>query len=68
MPNDRWSEPPDEFRFTHFERIDAEANERKYYYIAWQQTTLGWGIVRMWGRKEESQHQRIEPATDLASA
>lgn len=68
MPTDRWTTPPAKFRYIHFERIDAESNERKFYYLAWQQTTIGPAIVRMWGRKGESQNQRIEPAADLASA
>ncbi len=68
MPTDRWTGPPDGFRYVYFEAVDLATNQRKFYYLSWQQTTIGWGIVRMWGRKGVSQNQSIEPAADLTSA
>ena len=65
---DPWAAPPDDFRYLLFERVDPEENAFRYYYLAWQDTLLGWGIVRVWGRKGETQNLRVEPFGSLAEA
>lgn len=63
-----WQEPPEDFRYILFERIDPEDNAYRYYYISWQQTLFGWGIVRFWGRKGETQQTRIDHFDSLVQA
>jgi predicted DNA-binding WGR domain protein len=65
---DPWATPPDDFCFVLFERIDVEQNEQRYYLVAWQPTLFGWGVVRIWGRKGETQNLRAEPFPSLAEA
>ncbi len=55
MTNDRWTEPPADFRYLLFERVNSPENEFRYYYLAWQQTLLGPAALRIWGRKGETQ-------------
>ena len=68
MRPDQWTEPPDAFDYLLFERINPEENENRYYYLAWQPTLLGWGVVRIWGRKGETQNLRVEPFSSLSEA
>jgi len=53
------------FRYLYFERIDPEANENRYY---WQETLLGPGVLRIWGRKGETQWLAVTPYPSLAEA
>ncbi len=68
MPPDRWTQPPATFGYLLFERISPEANEHRYYYLAWQETLLGPGVLRIWGRKGETQRLTVTPFPSLAAA
>ena len=67
-PPDRWTEPPPDFRYLLFERVSPDDNENRYYYLAWQETLLGLGILRIWGRKGETQRLAVAPYPSLAEA
>ena len=40
----------DNFTWLVLKRIDLDANARRYYAIGWQETLLGWAVVRLYGR------------------
>jgi len=65
---DRWATSPGDFRYLLFERVNPEENEFRFYYLAWQPTLLGSAIVRLWGRKGETQQLRVEPFASLDEA
>ena len=68
MPTDEWTAPPKVFKYIHFELINPEQNQRRYYLISWQNTLLGPGVVRSYGRKGETQTLTVEPFASLAEA
>jgi len=51
------------FVYIQFERINREKNERRYYYLGWEQTILDKGaVVRRYGRKG-GQQRTMAPAS-----
>ena len=62
------TDPPADFTFVLFERVDPAENAARYYLIAWQPTLFGWGVVRIWGRKGQTQHLRTDPFPSLNEA
>ena len=63
---DPWQTPPAGFQAIHFERINPERNEQRYYYIGWQPTLTDEGaVVRIYGRKGGG--QRILTPTPFKS-
>jgi predicted DNA-binding WGR domain protein len=65
---DQWAEPPPNFTYLYFERVDPALNESRYYYLAWQPTLLGPAVVRMWGRRGGQQQVRATPFDTLPDA
>ena len=60
---------PPEFRYVLFERVNPEQNEARFYYLAWQPTLFNNGaVVRLWGRKNSTQHTMCTPYETLAEA
>jgi predicted DNA-binding WGR domain protein len=52
-----------------FERVNPNRNEVRFYYLAWQPTLFDAGaVVRLWGRKGESQTELATPFETLAEA
>ena len=52
-----WRSPPPGFRFILFERTNQAENELRFYYLGWQATLFDAGaVVRLYGRKGETQH------------
>lgn len=39
-----------DFTYIVLQKIDPAKNAKRFYYIAWQTTTLGWAVVRAYGR------------------
>ncbi|MCB0207694.1 MAG: WGR domain-containing protein [Anaerolineae bacterium] len=55
-----WDQPPDNFQYILFERVNPEHNEDRFYYVAWlPQLFGGYGVVRLYGRK--GHQQRLLP-------
>jgi predicted DNA-binding WGR domain protein len=52
-----WDEPPPNFSYVLFERVDLAKNIDRFYFIAFQTTLLGPAVIRMWGRKGHWQRQ-----------
>ncbi|MCB0105769.1 MAG: WGR domain-containing protein [Caldilineaceae bacterium] len=50
----------DNFTWLVLKRIDPVANARRYYAIGWQETLLGWAVVRVYGRMGGSR-RTIDP-------
>jgi predicted DNA-binding WGR domain protein len=51
-----WSQPPPDFHYVIFERIDPANNVARYYVICWMPTLFDTGaVVRIYGRKGKSQ-------------
>jgi len=45
------------FSYIRFERIDAEKNEQRYYYLGWEETLFDKGaVVRRYGRLNGQAH------------
>ena len=65
---DRWTAPPATFRYILFERVSPADNANRYYYLAWQGTLLGPGVLRIWGRKGETQRLAVTPFGSLVEA
>ena len=66
---DRWTTAPDDFHYILLELVNPEANEYRYYYLGWQPTLLDDGaVVRIYGRKGETQHLHLEPFVSLDEA
>ncbi len=60
---------PAAFRYALFERVNPERNEARYYYLAWQATLFDTGaVVRLWGRKGETQRELATPYPTLDEA
>jgi predicted DNA-binding WGR domain protein len=60
---------PASFGYALFEKVSRERNEDRYYYLAWQPTLVDEGaVVRLWGRKGETQQTRATPFGSLAEA
>ena len=52
-----WEKPPLGFRYILFERVNPERNEARFYYLSWQPTLIhSNAVVRLYGRRGESQH------------
>lgn len=51
----KWDEPPDNFQYILFERINPERNEQRFYYLAYGPSLEGPAVIRVWGRKGRSQ-------------
>ena len=52
-----WDQPPPDFHYVMFERIEPARNIARYYVIAWLPTLFDTGaVVRIYGRKEASKH------------
>jgi predicted DNA-binding WGR domain protein len=52
-----WETPPPDFSFILFERVEPEENANRFYYLGWMPTLLHRSaVVRMYGRKGETQH------------
>lgn len=52
-----WEKPPPDFCYILFERVDVEENAARFYYLAFLPTLLHpRAVVRMYGRKGETQH------------
>ena len=68
MADDEWTNPPKAFRYIHFELINPGLNQRRFYLISWQETLLGPGVVRVWGRKGETQTLTVDPFPSLGEA
>jgi predicted DNA-binding WGR domain protein len=68
MGADRWTDPPPDFQYLHFERIAPVLNEYRYYYLAWQPTLWGPSVVRVWGRRGGQQQVRAAPFGSLDEA
>lgn len=67
--NDRWSNPPPDFQFVLFERINPAKNENRFYYLIWQRDLLGeWVVVRVYGRRDGQQQVRVTPFPSLVEA
>ena len=63
------NEAPASFRYALFERVNPERNESRFYYLSWQATLFNEGaVVRLWGRKGESQSELATPFPTLAEA
>lgn len=63
-----WSQPPPDFAFVLFERVQAADNIRRFYYLAYGLTTDGPAVIRTWGRKGQSQRSTWQPYPTLAEA
>ena len=62
-------EAPASFRYALFERVNPERNEARFYYVSWQATLFEAGaVVRLWGRKGETQKELATPFPSLAEA
>ncbi len=60
---------PSDFRYVLFERVNPERNEARFYYLAWQRTLFNDGaVVRLWGRKGQTQHSLQTPVATLEEA
>jgi predicted DNA-binding WGR domain protein len=60
---------PTEFRYVLFERVNPARNESRFYYLAWQSTLFDAGaVVRLWGRKGETQREMTTPFATLDEA
>ncbi len=69
MKQDRWTDPPAEFKYILFDRINPERNESRFYYLAWQRNLLGeWAVVRVYGRRGGQQRVLAEPFATLDAA
>ena len=68
MIKDHWTEPPADFKYIFFERVNPVENEDRYYYLAWQVTLWGWSVVRIYGRRGGQQNAQAEPFDSLAEA
>jgi len=60
---------PASFQYALFERVNPERNEARFYYLGWQATLFDAGaVVRLWGRKGETQREQATPFATLADA
>lgn len=51
-----WSQPPPDFSYVAFERVNGAANQHRYYCLAWWPTLFETGaVVRMFGHKGGAQ-------------
>jgi predicted DNA-binding WGR domain protein len=56
-PEGGWEKPPADFSFVLFERVEPEENANRFYFLGWMPTLLHpQAVVRMYGRKGETQH------------
>ena len=56
-PSTGWETPPPDFCFILFERVEPEENANRFYFLGWMPTLLHpQAVVRMYGRKGETQH------------
>ena len=63
------NEAPASFRYALFERVNPARNERRFYYVSWQATLFNEGaVVRLWGRKGETQRELATPFPTLDEA
>lgn len=46
-----WDQPPPNFQYILFERVNPERNEQRFYYLAYGPALEGWAVIRLWGRK-----------------
>lgn len=62
--------PPAAFNYILFERVNPTRNEARYYYLSLQPTLFHpLAVVRLYGRKNETQRQvPPTPVNDLADA
>ena len=65
---DPWTEPPDDFQYILFERINLALNENRYYLLAWQPTLFDHAVIRIFGRKGGFQRILSEPFPSLVEA
>jgi len=67
--NDRWTNPPADFQFVLFERIDPAKNVNRFYYLILQRDLLGeWAVVRVYSRRDGQQQVRVTPFPSLVEA
>jgi len=60
---------PASFCYALFERVNPARNEARFYYVSWQATLFDDGaVVRLWGRKGETQSELATPFPSLAEA
>ena len=56
-----WERPTADFTYILFERVNPSENANRFYYMAWMPTLLyPNAVVRMYGRKGESQRM-VQP-------
>jgi predicted DNA-binding WGR domain protein len=68
-PEDQWTNPPDDFTFVLFDKMDANSNAQRYYLLGWMPTLFDDGAVVMcWGRKGVSQCVRVINYPSLQAA
>jgi predicted DNA-binding WGR domain protein len=53
--NEAWQDPPENFSYILFERVDPARNEQRFYYLAYLPTLVGPAVVRVYGRKNGAQ-------------
>jgi predicted DNA-binding WGR domain protein len=64
-----WEFPPQDFRFILFDRTEPEKNACRFYLIGWMPTLLDErAVVRMFGRKGETQRVITAPFESLEAA
>ena len=64
-----WNEPPAGFRSALFERIEPQKNMRRVYLVGWHPTLFDEGaVVRLFGRKGQSQHVIFKAYPSLEEA
>ena len=68
MKRDQWTDPPPDFYYILFERVNPAKNEDRRYCLAWQPTLEGWAMVRVWGRRGGQQQSRAAPFKSLDAA
>jgi predicted DNA-binding WGR domain protein len=52
-----WTDPPANFQYVLFDRTNPEQNEYRYYYIAWLPLLFGQAMVRIYGRRGQTQRE-----------
>lgn len=66
---DQWTRPPAAFYFALFHKTDPTANQCKFYYIAYQPNLWAENtVLRIYGRRCQSQRSLITPVADLPAA
>lgn len=64
-----WANPPPNFQYVLFARVDAARNEERFYYLAWMETLIDAGaVVRLYGRRGGQQRLLITPFPSLPAA